>query len=78
MCIRDRYRKGPEGVEWNIEPAIPTLTLKVTGNDITLEFTGTLQQADAVNGPWKNSDEKNPLMLKRNSTSGPRFYRAKN
>jgi len=76
--IRALYRKGPEGVEWNIEPAIPTLTLKVTGNNITLEFTGTLQQADAVNGPWKNSDEKNPLMLKRNSTSGPRFYRAKN
>ena len=61
-----------------MEPEIPTLTLKVAGDDVTLEFTGTLQQADTVNGPWKDTAEKSPLTLKRSSSTGSRFYRAKN
>ncbi|MCS5689454.1 MAG: LamG domain-containing protein [Acidimicrobiales bacterium] len=76
--IRALYRKGPVGVEWDVEPEIPTLTLKVAGDDVTLEFTGTLQQADTVNGPWKDTAEKSPLTLKRSSSTGSRFYRAKN
>ena len=76
--IHALYRKGPEGVEWNVEPEIPTLTLNVSGDDVTLEFTGTLQQADTANGPWKDTAEKSPLTLKPNDTTGDTFYRAKN
>ncbi|GIT06265.1 MAG: hypothetical protein CM1200mP29_16760 [Verrucomicrobiota bacterium] len=50
--IHELYRKGPDGVEWHVEPKIPTLTLKIDGDNLTLEFTGTLQSADTANGPW--------------------------
>ena len=76
--IRALYREGPEGVEWIVEPEIPTLTLKVAGDDVTLEFTGTLQQADSAIGPWKDTAESSPLTLKRSNAAGAKFYRAKN
>ena len=76
--IRALYREGPEGVEWNVEPEIPTLTLKVNGNDVTVEFTGTLQQADYATGPWKDTADKSPLNLNRSNTTGAKFYRSKN
>ena len=76
--IRALYREGPEGVEWNVEPEIPTLTLKVSGDDLTLEFTGTLQQADSATGPWKDTGETSPFTLKRSNAAGAKFYRSKN
>ena len=76
--IHELYRKGPDGVEWHVEPKIPTLTLKIDGDNLTLEFTGTLQSADTANGPWIDTAEKNPLTLMRSGLAGSRFYRTKN
>jgi len=76
--IHELYRKGPDGVEWHVEPKIPTLALKIDGDNLTLEFTGTLQSADTANGPWIDTAEKNPLTLMRSGLAGSRFYRTKN
>ena len=76
LWLKDR--KGPDGVEWHVEPKIPTLTLKIDGDNLTLEFTGTLQSADNANGPWIDTAEKNPLTLMRSGLTGSRFYRTKN
>jgi len=53
----------------------PTLSLARTATGLTLTFTGTLQSADAITGPWTDVTGASPQNV---PTSGARkFYRAK-
>jgi hypothetical protein len=55
-------------------PSTPTLSLARTANGIVLTFTGTLQSADVITGPWANATGASPLTI---TTSGSaKFYRA--
>jgi hypothetical protein len=53
----------------------PTVTISRTPPGVTLTFTGTLQSADVVTGPWADVPGNSPLVI--NSPSGIKFYRAK-
>jgi hypothetical protein len=53
----------------------PTLSVARTANGITLAFTGTIQAADTVLGPWTDLAGASPMAV---TTTDPRkFYRAK-
>ena len=54
----------------------PTLSVARTAAGLTLTFTGTLQSADVVNGPWADvagATSPRPVTL----TGAQKFYRAK-
>jgi hypothetical protein len=54
----------------------PTLSIARQGNDIILTFTGTLQQADAVTGPYTDvAGATSPYRV--TITPGAKFYRAR-
>jgi hypothetical protein len=56
--------------------AAPALNLARTATGITLTFTGTLQSADAVTGPWADvANAKSPFAAA--VAGGAKFYRAK-
>ena len=53
----------------------PTLSLARSASGITLTFTGTLESADRLSGPWSNLAGASPLSI---TTGAPmKFYRAK-
>lgn len=53
----------------------PTLGIARAGGQLTVTFTGTLQSADAITGPWADvTNAKSPLSV---TTTGTKFYRAK-
>ena len=55
----------------------PTLSIAREGNQIILTFTGTLQQADNVTGPYTDvAGATSPYRV--NITPGAKFYRARN
>lgn len=63
----------------NIAPAAPTPTLSVarSATALTLTFTGTLQSADGITGPWTDvANAASPLQV--TLSGGNKFYRAKN
>ncbi len=55
--------------------APPTLSAARTATGLTLTFTGTLQSATAVNGPWTDEAGTSPATLPVTGTQ--KFYRAK-
>ncbi|MCD6338808.1 MAG: hypothetical protein J7M29_05440, partial [Verrucomicrobia bacterium] len=66
-CYRSRTWTPPER---------PTIGVSMEGGQVTIEFTGTLQSADEVTGPWTDvPDATSPYTV---APEGPRkFYRAK-
>jgi hypothetical protein len=64
------------GIKPSVGPGAPTLSLTRTATGISIAFTGTLQSANSVTGPW--TDEAavaSPLAV--TPTGGMKFYRAK-
>jgi hypothetical protein len=58
-----------------VTPTTPTLKIATTASGVTLTFTGSLQSADAVTGPWADLAGASPMTV---PTSGSmKFYRAK-
>ena len=65
----------PAYYQWTTPPAAPTLSVVRAASGLTLTFTGTVQSADAVTGPWSDLAGASPMTL---PTSGAmKFYRAK-
>jgi hypothetical protein len=60
---------------WTTPPAAPTLSVARTATGLTLTFQGTLESADAVNGPWKDLPGTSPMSV--STTGAAAFYRAK-
>jgi hypothetical protein len=54
---------------------VPTLSVARAANGITLTFTGTLQSADTVSGPWTDMNGVSPQTV--TTTGSMKFYRAK-
>lgn len=56
----------------------PTLGIARNGPDLQLTFTGTLQSATSVNGPWTAvpGNPASPVVLKQAQLTGNVFYRA--
>jgi hypothetical protein len=56
----------------------PTLTLGQSGSNLQLTFTGTLESASSITGPWSPvaGNPVSPLILKPQPT-GNAFYRAR-
>jgi hypothetical protein len=67
------YRAGPL---LNPGQPMPAISMRVEGGNMILEWTGTLQLADQVNGPWTDQTQsQSPLTL---PMTGPaRFARAR-
>jgi hypothetical protein len=66
---------GKEGGDPLPEPSDASIALSRDDSGITITYTGTLQSADSVNGPW--SDEagaSSPMTV--DATGGMKFYRA--
>jgi hypothetical protein len=53
----------------------PTLALARAANGVTLTFTGTLQAADSILGPWTDVTGGSPQTV--TAAGGAKFYRAK-
>jgi hypothetical protein len=59
--------------------AKPTLSVKLSGTDLVLDFTGTLQSATSITGPWADvANAKSPYTIVKASQTGMLFLRAKN
>lgn len=58
----------------------PTLAVSRDASDVVVTFTGTLQSADAVNGPWSDvsGNPTSPLRIPRAGQAAQQFYRARN
>jgi hypothetical protein len=57
----------------------PTISIKRDGNNISLEFTGTLQTAASVTGPWTDvANAKSPFVIERASLAKMQFLRVRN
>jgi hypothetical protein len=56
-------------------PMTPSLTINRTPSGIAITFTGSLQSADSVLGPWTNLPGSSPLPI--SPTAPMKFYRAK-
>jgi hypothetical protein len=64
----------PAYYAWTTPPAAPTLGVARTATGLTLTFTGRLQSASSLAGPWTDVAGSSPLAV---SASDPaRFYRA--
>jgi len=69
------YMTGKEGGDPIQEPVEASIALARDDSGISITFTGTLQSADSVDGPW--SDEagaSSPMTV--DATGGMKFYRA--
>jgi hypothetical protein len=56
---------------------MPTLTMQVEGNELVIEWTGTLQATDDLNGSWDDyTNQQSPLRLPA-GTEGSLFFRAR-
>lgn len=65
----------PAYYQWTVPAAAPTLSATRTATGLTITFEGTLQSADAVNGPWADMAGASPMTI---SATGPmKLYRAK-
>jgi len=54
---------------------IPALSMRVEGSNLILQWTGTLQLADQITGPWTDHAGQSPLTL---PMTGPgKFARAR-
>ncbi|MCZ7641303.1 MAG: hypothetical protein M5U12_37765 [Verrucomicrobia bacterium] len=53
----------------------PTVSIAAQGGNVTVTFTGTLQTAPSVNGPWTDSSATSPLT--EPAGGGAKYYRAK-
>jgi len=53
----------------------PTLSAVRTASGLTLTFTGSLQAADSITGPWTDVTGASPQTI--TATGGAKFYRAK-
>jgi hypothetical protein len=64
---------------WPFDDAVsasaPTLTVARSANGITITFTGSLQSADTVTGPWVDVSGASPQSVA--TTGAAKFYRAK-
>jgi hypothetical protein len=56
-------------------PAVPTLSISPTSTGSAIAFTGVLQSADDVTGPWMDEPSANPLVI--SPSSAMKFYRAR-
>jgi hypothetical protein len=64
----------PAYYAWTAPPAAPTLGVARTATGLTLTFTGRLQSANSLTGPWTDVAGNSPLTV---SASDPaKFYRA--
>ncbi len=54
----------------------PAVTLQANGNSVVVDYTGTLQQADKVNGPWTDVFGQPPLVMPVNQASS-QFFRSR-
>jgi len=55
--------------------APPTVSVARTATGLTITFTGTLQSASAVTGPWTDEAATSPAAIQTSGTL--KFYRAK-
>jgi hypothetical protein len=53
----------------------PALSFSVASGKLTLTFTGTLQSATTVKGPWADAPGSSPQTV--TTTTGNSFYRAR-
>jgi hypothetical protein len=67
-------RTIPAYYEWEFTAA-PTLGVARSGAGLTITFTGTLQSAPAVTGPWTDVAGASPMAVTANAAAA--FYRAK-
>lgn len=64
------------GIQTATPPPTPTLAVARTATGLTLTYTGTLQAADAVTGPWTDvAGATSPRNV--TTTDAKKFYRAK-
>lgn len=70
------YMTGKAGAPGGGEPAVePTISIARDGAGISVTFTGTLQSADSVDGPWTDeAGASSPLSV--GSAGARKFYRA--
>lgn len=61
-------------------PTTASVSIKRDGANLSLEFTGVLQSAASVTGPWTNvpNNPKSPFVIEKNNIVGTQFYRARN
>jgi hypothetical protein len=65
------------GVLLDPDFVMPTLTMQVEGNELVIEWTGTLQATEDLNGTWNDySNQQSPLRLPA-GTEGSMFFRAR-
>jgi hypothetical protein len=69
------YMTGKEGGDPVQEPVEASISMARDDSGITITFTGTLQSADSVNGPWAQEGGANSPMTV-DATGGMKFYRA--
>ena len=57
----------------------PTASIRLVGKNISIEFTGVLQSAATVTGPWNDvtGNPTSPFVLQANSLASAQFYRAR-
>ncbi|MHC1766047.1 MAG: LamG domain-containing protein [Verrucomicrobiia bacterium] len=67
-------RAIPAYAEWTFVAA-PTLSVARTASGLSITYTGTLQSAPAVTGPWTDVQGTSPLAVTPNAAAA--FYRAK-
>lgn len=55
---------------------LPEVSISVSGNTVTVDYTGTLQMADEVNGPYVDFYGQPPLQFQLNRV-GSQFFRSR-
>ncbi len=63
--------------QWTTPAAPPTLSIARAPGGITLTFTGTIQSASSLAGPWTDMTGISPLTVTIPTGSKMQFYRAK-
>jgi hypothetical protein len=61
--------------DYKVPSVSPTLGITRTATGVTLNFSGTLQSADSITGPWSDVAGASPQTV---TPAGTKFYRAKN
>jgi hypothetical protein len=66
----------PAYFAWTAGPSTPpSVSITRVANGLSIAFTGTLQSADSVSGPWTDLGAASPLIVADGSPT--KFYRAK-
>jgi hypothetical protein len=55
----------------------PALSVKLDAGNVSLTFTGTLQSAPSILGPWTDVVATSPYVVQKASVTGTQFFRAK-